>query len=219
MDIRFFLRMVRGANWRRLHWAVRFAKQQCGRSGLYLLVDIFVCFLRYGAGYYDYVMFGFWDLDARQRDTYVTRVRNKRILQAMNRPEAVDLLDDKRNFARLYASCFTRQTVSLAASGAQEIEAFLDQNPVFFAKTIKGSGGKGVRQIRQEPGADRAALLAGLRREGLILLEARIRQHPALAALSSGVRQHAPGCDGPIRRCGNDHLCAAENRVRDLLLR
>ena len=41
------------------------------------------CTLRYGSGYNDYVIFEFWNLNHKQRNTYMTRMRSKKFIMFM----------------------------------------------------------------------------------------------------------------------------------------
>ena len=76
--IRYITRVIRGMRLKKLNEMMQTVKEKSGHCKARTFCDIVWCALRYGAGYYDYVMFGFYNMNGRQRDTYLTRVRNKR---------------------------------------------------------------------------------------------------------------------------------------------
>ena len=48
------------------------------------LLDIIYCGLKYGAGYYDYQEFEFYNLNTKERETYLTRRKNNEIVSKYN---------------------------------------------------------------------------------------------------------------------------------------
>ena len=69
-----------------------------GKSKAAISLDMIKCARKYGAGYYDYLTFGFWDLTDEQRDTYVTRLRSKKIISYVNDDRYGEFFDDKEAF-------------------------------------------------------------------------------------------------------------------------
>ena len=91
--IKYITRVLRGVRFEKLNYVMGVVKQKSGHSKARTFCDILWCAARYGAGYYDYVMFGFYAMNGRQRDTYLTRVRNKKVCELMNQPGYGDGLD------------------------------------------------------------------------------------------------------------------------------
>lgn len=46
-----------------------------------IFFDIVHCAIKYGAGHNDYKIFEFYNMDSKSRDTYLTRIRNKKIIE------------------------------------------------------------------------------------------------------------------------------------------
>ena len=76
--------MLSGVRFHKLADVINRVHDRCGKNKLYLFFDILYCAVRYGAGYYDYIIFGFYDMNAAQRKTYVTRTINKKIIMMLN---------------------------------------------------------------------------------------------------------------------------------------
>ena len=54
---------------------------------LFLFIDIVYCSIKYGAGPYDYQEFEFYNLNSKERKTYLTRVKNNAIVRMFNDKE------------------------------------------------------------------------------------------------------------------------------------
>lgn len=179
----FWLRVIRGMRLSKLRTVLDTVKEKSGQGRATTFFDIAACALRYGAGYYDYQNFGFYALTAAERDTYVTRVRNKKILDRLNAKEFFAEFNDKTRFLEHFHSFLGREAYVLQTLSAQELAAFLQRNPVFFAKTAQGCGGKGVEQLSADAFPSKDALRQYLIERELQIVEAPIRQHPDLARL------------------------------------
>ena len=78
-QLQYISRVLRGASFKKLFAVIDRIHEKSGQNKLYTLLDIINCSIRYGAGYYDYLIFAFWAMNHRQRNTYLTRMRNKRL--------------------------------------------------------------------------------------------------------------------------------------------
>ena len=111
--IKYITRVLRGVRFEKLNYVMGVVKQKSGHSKARTFCDILWCAARYGAGYYDYVMFGFYAMNGRQRDTYLTRVRNKKVCELMNQPGYGDEFDDKLRFNVRFADLSGRGEQSM----------------------------------------------------------------------------------------------------------
>ena len=102
-NIKYIARVLTGVRWKKLSHMLDVVHDKCGQSRVHTFFDILWCAARYGAGYYDYVMYGFYDLNGKQRDTYLTRVRNRKVFELMNDPAYNDDFDDKLRFNETFS--------------------------------------------------------------------------------------------------------------------
>lgn len=178
----FLFKLLKGASFAKCSRALELVRQRSGKGKCSTLLDMLLCTLRYGAGYHDYALFGFERLTAAQRDTYVTRIRNKRILDRMNKKEFFDEFNDKTRFLTHFSQYLGRDFLLLPADG-KALSAFLQKYPSFFAKPSRGCGGRGILHLNRTDFPSEAALMQFLTEKGLSILEAPITQHPRMAAL------------------------------------
>lgn len=181
--IQYLARIVRGMKLETLNRMAEVVKQKCGQSKARTVCSMVWCGLRYGAGYYDYVMFGFYNMNGRQRNTYLTRVRNKKVFEVMNDYTFEDEFDDKLRFNERFAPFLHRKTLNGETATVSELEEFLSGQSCFFAKPNHGDCGRGVERVNVADFPDCAAILAYLHKKNLTVLEHAIQQHPDMARL------------------------------------
>lgn len=162
----FLLKLLKGASLAKCSRALELVRQRSGKGKRSTLLDMLLCTLRYGAGYHDYALFGFERLTAAQRDTYVTRIRNKRILDRMNKKDFFDEFNDKTRFLTHFSQYLGRDFLLLPADG-KALSAFLQKHPSFFAKPSRGCGGRGILHLNRTDFPGEAALMQFLTEKGL----------------------------------------------------
>ncbi len=181
--LKYISRILRGASFKRLNTMLDVVKKKCGHSKPRTFASMLWCALRYGAGYYDYVMFGFYNMNGRQRDTYLTRVRNKKVCELMNDDTFSDEFDDKLRFNVRFAPFLHRKTLNVETTTVEELTDFLSGQESFFAKPNRGTCGSGIEKLNTADFATPEALLSYLREKKLNVLEEVIVQHEEMAAL------------------------------------
>ena len=182
-NLRYFTRVLHGMRFKKLNQMLRVVKDKSGHCKVRTLCDMAWCALRYGAGYYDYVMYGFYDMNGRQRDTYLTRLRNKKVCDLMNQAGFSDEFDDKLRFNVRFAGFLQRETLNAELASADELSGFLQRHPVFLAKPNRGTCGNGIEKLKAAQFAsasDCAEYLAG---KHLNVLEEPLAQHEQMARL------------------------------------
>lgn len=181
--LRYLTRVISGIRFDKLNRVLEKIKEKNGQSKVYTFFDILVCAAKYGAGYYDYLMFGFYDMNGRQRDTYLTRVRNKKIMDLMNDPAFSDEFDDKLRFNKTFAAYLGRKTLNGETATEEELAEFLRGQEAIFAKINHGDCGRGVEKLYVKDFDSPAAMLAYIREHGLVVLEHVLPQHEDMARL------------------------------------
>lgn len=181
--LRYLTRVISGIRFDKLNRVLEKIKEKSGQSKVYTFFDILVCAAKYGAGYYDYLMFGFYDMNGRQRDTYLTRVRNKKIMDLMNDPAFSDEFDDKLRFNKTFAAYLGRKTLNGETATEEELAEFLRGQEAIFAKINHGDCGRGVEKLYVKDFDSPTAMLAYIREHGLVVLEHVLPQHEDMARL------------------------------------
>ena len=163
-NIKYIARVLTGVRWKKLSHMLDVVHDKCGQSRVHTFFDILWCAARYGAGYYDYVMYGFYDLNGKQRDTYLTRVRNRKVFELMNDPAYNDDFDDKLRFNETFRAYLHRKTLNGETATEQQMADFVAGQEYIFAKINHGDSGRGVERLRVADFESPAAMLAYVRR-------------------------------------------------------
>ncbi len=140
--LKYILRCIRSLDYRSM---IRIAKK-IGKDNNkffgFVIVDMVYCGFKYGAGYYDYQEFEFYNLNKEERKSYLTRTKNNLIIRTYNKKDDFYLLDDKLIFNERFNEYIKRDY--LKVDDYDSFKKFTDKHKVFIAKPINGEGGKGV---------------------------------------------------------------------------
>ena len=182
-NIRYITRILKGMRFDRMKKMLEVVKEKSGHSKFRTFFSMVWCGLRYGAGYYDYVMFGFYDMTGKQRNTYLTRVRNKKICELMNDYSYAEEFDDKLRFNERFAKYLHRETLNGETCTEAEFDRFLQGKSSFFAKPNHGSCGHGIEKIKVSDFQNNSDILRYIRDKKLVIIEEALPQHPDMAKL------------------------------------
>ncbi len=184
-SFRYIRRILMGASFKRLHTVIGRVKEKCGQNRVYTFFDMLVCAVRYGAGYHDYLIFGFYDMNARQRDTYMTRVRNKRLIELVNDPAYEHIFTHKNEFDKRFSAYLGREFLDLAEATPELFAAFMADKDVIFAKPNVGESGKGIEKLEKSRFADLDEMYAYVTapEHNFGVIEQQLVQHPDLNTL------------------------------------
>jgi glutathione synthase/RimK-type ligase-like ATP-grasp enzyme len=147
--LRYITRVMFGASLKRMTDIVNQVHEKCGQNRVYTFLDMINCAIQYGAGYHDYLIFGFYDMNHRQRNTYMTRLRNKRLVEMLNDPAAAVIFDRKNEFDKRFAKYINREFLDLAETDFDTFARFMADKEVVFAKPNVGESGKGIQRLEK----------------------------------------------------------------------
>lgn len=179
----YFIRVLKGVSFEKFNYVLDNIKKKIGQSKIRSTFDILWCAARYGAGYYDYAYYGFYSMNGRQRDTYITRVRNKRIIDRMNDGAYIERFNDKPTFIQEFLPFLRRRILNAETASAEEFRSFLEGRSEIIAKPIRGCGGHGIEKLKTADFGTAEAMLEYIRSKRLYLLEEVVHQHPDMARL------------------------------------
>ena len=182
-SIKYIARVLSGVRFKKLNHIMEIVREKSGQNKVHTFFDILWCAARYGAGYYDYLMFGFYDMNGRERDTYLTRVRNKKVQEIMNDIAYSDEFDDKLRFNENFAAFLGRKTLNGETATVADLTDFLDGQEAIFAKINHSDCGRGVEKLYVKDFESPAAMLDYIQENKLVVLEQVLRQHEDMARL------------------------------------
>lgn len=108
------------------------------------------CGFRYGAGYMDYDIIGFYKLSSKQRKTMLTRGINNKFVKRLNEKEYWHLFNNKNEFNDMYKEFLKRDYIYPISSKKEETKDWIKNHNMFFAKPNDGQCGKNIEKINVE---------------------------------------------------------------------
>ena len=112
------------------------------------LIDIIYCGIKYQAGYMDYQEFEFYNLNNKQRETYLTRGKNNYIVNKYNNKEYWHYLSNKLEFNEKFKKYLKRDYIDLTKASAKDFEKFINDKEYVIAKEVDNCGGLGISKIK-----------------------------------------------------------------------
>ena len=183
--IKYFFKVITGVRFKKFFDVLEKCRQKSGKSKFVMFFDVLWCAVRYGAGYYDYSIFAFYNMNAKQRDTYVTRMRNKRIISRLNREDCDYMFDDKDYFAAHFERYLHRDVLIVKDMTPDSLASFCEGKEIIFAKPNNGVSGKGIEKLKINDFESVEALFNYVKNpeKKFGLLEEAIKQHPEISKL------------------------------------
>lgn len=176
-------RVLSGVRLEELNRSLEKAKARSGKGKARLFLDMLWCSVRYGAGYHDYVMFGFYDMDGRHRDTYVTRIRNKKMITLLNDPDTAEIFDHKTKFNPRFREYLGRDFLVVDEMTPEQFAEFVKDKDRVFAKPDVGESGKGIERLAKADFASVEDMYRYIKSKGFGVIGEMIVQHEAMSRL------------------------------------
>lgn len=152
------------------------------KNRIVIFFDMIYCSMKYLAGYMDYLVFNFEDLNAYQRSTFITRGVNNAYIKAMNNPAYYEKFDNKILFNQIFEKYIQRDYLNLEKVTISEFSEFVKKHPTFIAKPINLQCGKGIEKIDSKE-LNIEDLYHQLKQNGQILIEEAVEQSKEMNAL------------------------------------
>ena len=162
---------------------VKSVHKKSGIGRVKLFIDIVKCGLKYGAGYKDYELCEWWNLNAEQRATYVTRGINNTIVTRLNNKEYYHILDNKIEFNNKFGEYLGRKWLDMSTASLDDFKAFLEGLDIIISKPSAEACGRGVEKINVLDYPTAEALFEHLKGLNSGLLEEFVVQHEDVSKL------------------------------------
>ncbi len=179
----YLMRRISKLNLSGMRGRIDEAHERSGKSKFLIFLDMINCGIRYQAGYIEYVIYGMYDMNAKQRKTVLTAGKNNRYVAALNLKRDWDYFENKIKFLNTFREETARDFIDLTVASFDEFKVFAEKHPTFMAKPFDGICGKNIEKINSE-GEDLKVLYDGFKASGQTLLEEVIQQHPTVSTLN-----------------------------------
>ncbi|MBR6573065.1 MAG: hypothetical protein IKK77_05070 [Clostridia bacterium] len=162
---------------------VGFIHKKTNKSKIWLFCDMVKCGLKYGAGYKDYKLAEFYNLNNEQRATYVTRGINNTIVSMLNSREYYHIFENKTEFNTVFKDFIGRKWLDMTTASLEEFKGFMSEMEVIISKPLDATCGQGVMKLHKKDFENDEALFSYLKESGSGLIEECVVQHPLLSAI------------------------------------
>lgn len=182
-DRGYILRVFAHASFGKMKTAIKAVHEKTGKNSIGIFFDMLWCAKRYGAGYYDYQIFAFYNLNKEQRKTFVTRLISKKLNMFMNNTEYAHLFDNKDEFYELFKDYIGRGFLQLESAPKEDVREFVSTREYLFCKMQDKECGIGCERLKISDFKDFDELYNYLKEKQFCTIEDNIVQHPALSKL------------------------------------
>ena len=182
--IRHYLSRLKSLDFRNMLRVAAAVAEESGMPRARILVDMVFCSLVYQAGYLDYQEFEFWSLNRRERRTWITSGNANSIVVKYNQRAFREQFSDKARFNARFGSHLGREWIDARTATTEELERFVTAHGSVMAKRLDGMSGAGIKKHDAASILDFEAFRSELLENRQYLVEAFLRQHPEMAALS-----------------------------------
>lgn len=182
-NFKYMLERIASMDYSRMFRTIDEMHDRTGISKFRLFADVVYCGLRYGAGYNDYKLCEFYDLNRKQRETYVTRGINNKIVRMLNDKQYVDIFANKLLFNEKFEKYLNRKWINLHKASFEDFEEFASDLDIIITKPEDGTCGHGVEKLYKKDFENVRVLYDHIIASGNMLAEECITQHPDVARL------------------------------------
>ncbi|MBE5816653.1 MAG: carboxylate--amine ligase [Clostridiales bacterium] len=184
-NFKYVMRVLSGVKLKKYFNVLDRIQKRSGKNKIFLFFDTINCAVRYGAGYYDYLIFGFHDMNSRQRKTYLTRMKNRKAIAYLNNAEYTYIFNEKNVFNKRFINYLKRDFLDVAEMNLESFKEFAKDKKVIFAKPNSSESGKGIERLLVENFASLDDMYAYItdKSKNFGVLEQEIIQHPEMARL------------------------------------
>ena len=181
--LKYIFRALKSLNIRNMFKVAKKVSKKVHKLTLFILIDMVYCGFKYGAGYYDYQEFEFYNLKKDERKTYLTRTKNNLIIKTYNNKEYFPRFDQKDEFNKIFKKYIKRDYLVINDKSFKEFEKFISKHNPIIVKPIDGSGGVNVEKYEIDEESNVKALFNTLLIRKQLLIEECINQHEKLNKL------------------------------------
>ena len=148
MNIKYISRVLSGASFDKMKKAINTVHEKSGKNKFITFWDMIGCTIKYGAGYNDYVIFEFYKIKGKQRKTYLTRLKNKRLITTLNDKKYYNVFNMKNEFYKNFGPFLNREYLDIADITFEKFEKFIQGKEYVFVKPNDGESGKGIEKLK-----------------------------------------------------------------------
>ena len=176
----FLITRIRYLNYKAMFDAIDEVHKNSGKPKIAIFLDMVYCGFRYGASHYDYKIFGFEELNGKQRATFVTRSKAYDLDHLLNDPNAKHYVNNKINFLKGYKDFVKRKWLDLREASYEDFADLLGDAEAVMLKPVDEAGGKGVEKLKRKDFESVEKMYEYAKNSGKPLAEELVEEHHEL---------------------------------------
>ena len=135
-------------NYKRLNNVISYINNKYYIGKLYLLIDIFICKIKYKANLNDYKMFSMYLLNNKERKTLLTSGKNLVLANKLNNNSQLHIFLYKNEFNDVFNDYLKRKWMFINRKNYNEFESFIKNMDYIIAKSNNNTNGKKIEKIK-----------------------------------------------------------------------
>lgn len=181
----YYLKVLSGMRFKKMFKVIDDVHNKTKKAKIVIFFDMINCMIRYGAGYYDYNIFAFYNMNHKQRKTYITRLKNKKLIMYCNDQSYSHIFNNKNEFNKVYKKYLNRDYLDLENVTLEQFKEFMKDKDIIFAKPNVGESGKGIEKLYKKDFKDLKEMFNYItdKNKNFGIIEELIVQHEALNKL------------------------------------
>lgn len=178
------LKAIFGMKYKEFFKTIDCVHEKTNKSKISIFFDIITCTIKYGAGHNDYRIFEFYNMKPENRDTYLTRFRNKKIVEYLNDTAYREYFNDKSKFTARFSKYLKRDFGDIEKMSLEEFTKFIEKNQTIFCKPYKGDSGRGIEKLSLNDFKNAEAMYNYIKEKKIGVIEGVIKQHEGMAKVN-----------------------------------
>ena len=187
--LKYIFHCILHMDYKSLFDTVKTVHEVSGKNRIWLFFDIIKCGFKYGAGYKDYLLCAFYDLNDKQRATYVTRGINNSIVKSLNDPAYYHIFDNKSEFYTTFAEYLHREWLYFSKCTKEQFLDFMQDKDEIICKPDDASCGVGVEKLKK---AETERLFPEIGVDLIIVVLVIALHHPITVEIIQQIACHRP---------------------------
>lgn len=183
VKLSYFGKIMSRFDYKRMFNTVNLIHSRSNKNRFSVFCDVIYCGLKYGAGYNDYALYEFENLNSKQRGDYLTRASNNRLVKLLNNQNEIYKLSDKTEFNRIFADFIKRKWIDLDRCSEQDFENFIKTVKCIAVKLKSACCGQGFEKIYTSDIKDVHQLYQRLKNENKTVIEEYVIQHSDISKI------------------------------------
>ena len=139
--VKYLLKRIRKLDYKNMFRIAKKISKKTNKSYIGIILDMVRCGIKYQAGYYDYQEFEFYNLNKKERETYLTRGKNNEIIKRFNDKSKFHIFENKDEMYATFDKFIKRKWMKLNENNEEEFVKFIKDNKSVIVKPIDGEGG------------------------------------------------------------------------------